>query len=105
MTTAGPIRLTVRNPSGLHARPAALFVRTAGGFGARVQVANLTRGKPATDAKSILGVLSLGVSHGHEIELTADGDDAPAALTALKELIEAGLGEQPATDEPVGGSG
>jgi phosphotransferase system HPr (HPr) family protein len=102
MTSEGPVRLTVRNPSGLHARPAALFVRTAGAFGARVRVANVTRDKPATDAKSILGVLALGVSRGHEIELTADGDDAAAALRALTELIETGLGEELPADEPAG---
>ena len=51
MTSA---RLVVRNPSGLHARPAALFVRTAGQFGAKVSVSNPDAGKGPVDAKSIL---------------------------------------------------
>ena len=93
MTTAGPIRLTIMNPSGLHARPAALFVRTAGSFGAQIRLSNTSRGTGPSDAKSILAVLALGVSSGHEIELTADGDDADAAINALRELVESGIGE------------
>lgn len=91
--TSSPVRLVVANPSGLHARPAALFVRTAGRFGAKVRIRNVTRGGEAVDAKSILGVLSIGVSSGHEVELSADGDDAPAALAELVELVRTGIGE------------
>lgn len=87
------IRLTVRNPSGIHARPAAAFVRTAGGFRSRITVQNLTRGRGPADAKSILAVLPLGVSQGHEIEITADGEDADAALAGLARAVADGLGE------------
>jgi phosphotransferase system HPr (HPr) family protein len=87
------IRLVVRNPSGLHARPAALFVRTAGQFGAKVSVANPSAGKGPVDAKSILSVLTLGVSSGTEIEVSAEGDDAEAAITAISEAVASGLGE------------
>jgi phosphotransferase system HPr (HPr) family protein len=93
MTSAGPLRLTVRNPSGLHARPAALFVRTAGAFGAQIRLSNTSRGTGPSDAKSILAVLGLGVSSGHEIELSAEGDDAADAIRALEELIQSGIGE------------
>jgi phosphotransferase system HPr (HPr) family protein len=93
MTAAGPIRLAISNPSGLHARPAALFVRTAGAFASRISLANVSRGTGPGDAKSILAVLGLGVSSGHEVELTAEGDDANEALRALRELIESGIGE------------
>jgi phosphotransferase system HPr (HPr) family protein len=86
-------RLVVRNPSGIHARPAAIFVRTAGRFAATIRVANLTNGKGPVDAKSILSVLPLGVSQGTEIEITADGDDAEEAVAAIREAVEAGLGE------------
>ena len=89
------IRLVVRNPSGLHARPAALFVRTAGQFGSKVTVANPAAGKGPVDAKSILSVLTLGVSSGAEIEVSAEGDDADAALAAIREAVESGLGEDP----------
>lgn len=86
--------LTVLNPSGLHARPAALFVKSAAAFAADVKVTNLTRDPGrAASAKSLLALLTLGVSSGHRIRLEADGPDADDAVTTLKELVEAGLGE------------
>jgi phosphotransferase system HPr (HPr) family protein len=87
------VRLVIRNPSGLHARPAALFVRTAGQFGSKVTVANPAAGKGPVDAKSILSVLTLGVSSGTEIEVSAEGDDAEAAIAAISEAVVSGLGE------------
>ena len=92
MTT---IQVVVRNPSGLHARPAALFVRTAGKFGSKITIGNPAAGKGPVDAKSILSVLTLGVSSGTEIEVSAEGDDAEAALAAIREAVESGLGEDP----------
>ncbi|MEO6577374.1 MAG: HPr family phosphocarrier protein [Candidatus Limnocylindria bacterium] len=84
----------VRNPSGLHARPAATFVRAAAGYDADVSVTNLARNPDKTaSAKSVLGVMGLGVSSGHRIRIAADGADADVAVTALAELVEAGLGE------------
>jgi phosphotransferase system HPr (HPr) family protein len=85
----------VRNPSGLHARPAAAFVRAAAGLGADVRVTNLTR-DPArsASAKSVLGVMGLAVARGHRIALEADGAEADAAVRGLAELVEAGLGEE-----------
>jgi phosphotransferase system HPr (HPr) family protein len=82
------IILKVINEVGLHARPAAEFVRLAGQFKSRVEVRNLTTGTPAADAKSILSVLMLGVERGHEIELTAQGEDEAQSVQALRELIE-----------------
>ena len=63
----------IRNPSGLHARPAATFVKAAGGFAADVRVANVSR-DPAKEAsaKSVIGVMGLAVARGHRIRLTAD---------------------------------
>ena len=86
----------VLNPSGLHARPAAAFVKAACGFASSITVSNLTRdaGRSAS-AKSILGVLALGVSRGHRVRLVADGPDADEALAAMTRLIEAGIGERP----------
>jgi phosphotransferase system HPr (HPr) family protein len=86
-------RVLVRNPSGLHARPAALFVRTCGKFGSKITVSNPAADKGPVDAKSILSVLTLGVSSGTEIEVSAEGDDAEAAISAIREAVEAGLGE------------
>jgi phosphotransferase system HPr (HPr) family protein len=68
----------------LHARPAANFVKTAMRFRSRVVVS--ANGKSA-DAKSILAVLALGAKAGSTLELSADGEDAPAALDALAELV------------------
>lgn len=84
----------VRNPSGLHARPAAAFVRAAGGLAVDVRVANLSR-DPArsASAKSVLGVMGLGVARGHRVRLSADGPGADAAVETLAELITSGLGE------------
>lgn len=87
--------LEVRNPSGLHARPAATFVRAAGGFSANVLVTNLTRdGAKAASAKSVLGVMGLAVASGHRIRIVADGEDADAAITHLNKLVASGLGEE-----------
>ena len=90
MTSA---RMIVRNPSGLHARPAAMFVRTCGQFGSKVTVSNPAADKGPVDAKSILSVLTLGVSSGTEIEVAAVGDDADAAIAAIRAAVEGGLGE------------
>lgn len=86
--------LQIDNPVGLHARPAALFVQKAGEFEADVRVRNLTRGTPFVDAKSILGVMSIGVTQGHKIEVAASGRDAAEALAALKALAESNFGER-----------
>jgi phosphotransferase system HPr (HPr) family protein len=95
------ISIPVLNRSGLHARPASEFVRAAAGFASRIEVVNVTRdpGRVA-DAKSILGVLGLGVSPGHEVRITAEGDDADAALAGLQALIASGLGEPSVSDAP-----
>lgn len=88
------VTVTVRNPSGLHARPAAAFVRAAAGLPVEVRVTNLTRDPDrSAAAKSILGVMQLGVAQGHELQLEAEGDGAETALDDLRALIESGLGE------------
>jgi phosphotransferase system HPr (HPr) family protein len=68
----------------LHARPAADFVRTAMGFTSTLTVAS---GERAADAKSLLAILALGAKRGSTLRLTADGDDAEAALGALSACI------------------
>lgn len=85
--------LTVRNPSGLHARPAALFAETAGRFVSRITVENLDRESKAVNAKSILLVLTIGATSGSRLRLVADGPDAGEAIRTLRELVESGLGE------------
>jgi len=87
------ITLKIRSQVGLHARPAAQFVQTAGRYTADVKVRNLTTAGAYVDAKSILMVLTLGVARDHEIQVQAEGADAEAALGALRHLIETDFGE------------
>ena len=84
---------TIRNPSGLHARPAAMFVRTAAGFASTIRLENLDRPAAPVDAKSIIAVMSSGVSTGHRVRLTAEGADEDAAIEALEQFIASGMGE------------
>ena len=87
--------IEVRNPSGLHARPAAEFVRAASGFASDVRVTNLTRDESrSASAKSVLGVMGLGVARGHTVRIDADGADADSAVSTLVDLIAGGLGEE-----------
>lgn len=81
----------VKNPSGIHARPASLFVQEASKYTSSVTVGKV--GGESKDAKSILMVMSLGMTCGCEIEVAADGPDEAAAVDALVALIESGCGE------------
>ncbi|MGH2381961.1 MAG: HPr family phosphocarrier protein [Candidatus Limnocylindria bacterium] len=84
----------VRNPSGLHARPAATFVRASAGFTSEVTITNLTRDATrSASAKSVLGVMGLAVSAGHRIRIVAEGSDADEAVAHLTGLVSSGLGE------------
>ncbi len=88
------IVLTLKNKFGLHARPAALFVQTAGSFTSQVLIKNITRNTNSVNAKSLLEVLTLGTEQGQQIVISAEGKDAKKALSALQELVESGLGEE-----------
>jgi phosphotransferase system HPr (HPr) family protein len=80
--------IQIGNEVGLHARPAALFVRTAQRFNASISIRNLSQpGGAAVDAKSILGILTLGAAQGHEVLITANGPDEQAALDCLAALV------------------
>ncbi len=85
--------ITINHPVGLHARPAVAFVQTAGKFQSKIMLANLTRNNPEVNAKSIVSVVKAAVAQGHTIRLTAEGDDAQAALDALTQLIRDNFGE------------
>jgi len=86
-------RVVVTHEVGLHARPAALFVQTANRFTSSVRVRNVTTGSEPVDAKSILGILTLGVLSGHEILVSAEGPDEGEALRALRALVENGFAD------------
>ncbi|NLS13304.1 fused PTS fructose transporter subunit IIA/HPr protein [Vibrio sp. SM6] len=83
----------IRNAHGLHARPGAMLVAEAKKFNADIRVANLDGDGKVVNAKSLMKVIALGVKHGHQLQFTADGDDAQAAIDAIGQAIEAGLGE------------
>ena len=74
------LRLTVIDPSGLHARPAARFVQTASRFSSSIAIRHDGR---EADAKSLIALLGLTIRPSTEITLTADGPDADEALDAL----------------------
>ena len=80
--------VTVVNTLGLHARAAARFVRLAGTFRSRIQVA---RGSRTMDGKSILGLLLLAAARGSTIVIAADGADEAGALDALADLAARGF--------------
>lgn len=100
IAAASPVlRLVVSNRLGLHARPAALIVQTTARFNAKVSLRDLTTGRGPVNAKSINGVTTLGVLHGHTIEISASGAEAQSALDALSELAVAGFGEVETTED------
>ena len=76
--------VTIRNEKGLHARPATLFIQKANYFRSSVWVEN---GNRKANAKSLLGVLSLAVSKGDVITLSAEGSDEAEAVAGLSQLI------------------
>lgn len=84
--------VVVASSVGLHARPASLFSQAAAEAGIPVTLTSAA-GK-TVNAASILGVLSLGVGHGEEVTLAADGDGADDALDALAKLLETDLDKE-----------
>ena len=76
---------TILNKLGIHARPAAQFVKIANRFQADVYV---ERDGEEIDGKSIMGVMMLAAGHGSIITVTADGNDELAAIAAIGDLIE-----------------
>jgi phosphotransferase system HPr (HPr) family protein len=88
------IDVEVRNPSGLHARPAAVFVKAAATYRSTITVENLDRGTPPVNAKSIISFLGGGIAKGHTVRIAVDGEDEDAAVVALHDLVASGLGEE-----------
>ncbi|MCD6491429.1 MAG: HPr family phosphocarrier protein [Candidatus Njordarchaeia archaeon] len=85
------VKLKLLNKVGLHARPAALFVKTARKFKSKISV---EKDGQVVDAKNILGVLSLGAEMGDEIKIIAEGEDAQEAIKTLSELVNNKFGEE-----------
>ena len=87
-------QIVVMDPVGLHARPAALFVKLASSFSSNVSICNLSTSGKWANAKSILGVLTCGVKQGDKIEVKAEGADESEAVEALEKLILSDFAEQ-----------
>ena len=83
-------RVTLRNPTGLHARPAKIFAKAAAAFTADVSVEKDGR---RVNAKSVLSLLTLDCHQGDRIVISVEGDDSGATLAELVALVEAKLGE------------
>lgn len=86
--------MPIVNSLGLHARPAAEFVKLAGRFEAHIHVRKADQPDHTVNGKSIMGVLTLAAECGSSLHIRAEGSDADAALVALSDLIAAGFGEQ-----------
>ena len=82
--------IMITNSSGLHARPATFFIQKANFYKSTILIEKDDR---RVNAKSLLGVLSLGITKGMTVTLIADGADEAAALDGLCELIDTGFGE------------
>jgi len=81
--------VVVGSKSGLHARPAAIFVQNAKSFQSQI---TLGKNERTANGKSILSVLALGAEKGDQVVLTISGGDAETALTKLVRLLEGDLG-------------
>ena len=97
------IEITIQNPTGLHARPAKVFVNLAKQYKSDIRVQH---GEKKANAKSMISMLTLGAERGSQITVIVDGEDEDIAIAALEAAILSGLGEgeelgeKPATPAP-----
>ena len=82
--------LVINNQSGLHARPAAAFVKTANTFQSQITV---TKGADSVNGKSIMGLMTLAAASGTTLVLETQGADAEAAADAIEALVEKNFDE------------
>jgi len=83
--------LTIENRNGLHARPAALFVKTSSRFRSEVWV---EKDGERVNGKSIMGLMMLAAGKGSVLRVTAEGDDATTVMSELEQLIRTRFGEE-----------
>ncbi len=85
------IELTILNQTGLHARPAASFVKTASRYKSEVWV---EKDGEEVNGKSIMGLMMLAAGMGSKLEVRAEGPDAEEVLGELKKLVDSSFGEK-----------
>ena len=85
------LTLQITNKAGLHARPAALFAQKASSFKSTVMI---VKDEKSVNAKSIIGIMGLGIKQGQPIVLKIEGPDADEAAAALKKMIDDKFGEE-----------
>jgi phosphocarrier protein HPr len=83
--------VTIRNRAGIHARPSALIAQTAVGFKSRIW---LEKAGNRINAKSIMGIITLGASYGTPVLILAEGEDEALAVSAIATLFESGFNEE-----------
>jgi phosphocarrier protein len=83
--------ITIKNRAGIHARPAALLVQTTKDFKSNIY---FEKDNDRINAKSIMGIITLGAAYGAEIKIVAEGEDEGAAVEALVRLFESKFEEE-----------
>jgi len=83
--------IVIQNRAGIHARPAAILVQTTKNFTSNIYI---EKGINRINAKSIMGIITLGAAFGTEIKIIAEGEDEEAAVTALVHLFESKFEEE-----------
>jgi phosphocarrier protein len=83
--------ITIQNRAGIHARPAALLVQATKDFKSHIY---FEKGQDRINAKSIMGIITLGASYGTAIKIIAEGEDEEAAVDALVRLFESKFQEE-----------
>lgn len=84
------VEVVIKNEVGLHARPASLFVKEAAKYKSEIKAEKNGR---VCNAKSIVGILSLGASKGDRVKIEAEGQDEKEAAQSLKALVDSNFGE------------
>jgi phosphocarrier protein HPr len=83
--------VTIRNRAGMHARPAALLVKTASSFASQISI---EKDSERVNGKSIMGVITLGATYNTPLKIIADGPDEMEALDALQKLFDSRFEEE-----------
>jgi len=94
MSNTSTARTRISNRLGMHARPAMMFMTCASEFESKITVMRVDNPAEVFDGKSIMQVMMLAATFGTEIEISATGPDAQAAVSALVDLVKSGFQEE-----------